>query len=97
MDFNQYSAYSIISANEAIKKEDIAKVLNIFEDLRKFNTEREVRNWLKTNWNVEDGINHISISDYTTISLTNGQNYFNLTLQNENKVKTYNYLKERRV
>ena len=97
MDFNKYSAYSIISANEAVKKEDVAKVLNIFDDLKKFNTEKEVRNWLKANWNVEDDINHISISDDTTISLINGQNYFNLTLQQGNKVKSYNYSKERRM
>lgn len=97
MSFNKYDTYSIISNSESSKKEDISKILIQIEELKDLNTESEVRDWLKTNWNIQENINYFTMSDNITVTLSNSQNYFNLTMQEENKVKTYNYLRERSV
>lgn len=91
MSLNQYNIYSRMSQSKKSTTEDVFKVLTLISELKNFDKEEEVKEWLKNHWNIKDDICNFSICDNICLSATTGKKYFNVTVKNEDKVKIYNF------
>lgn len=94
MTFNKYSVYSAVSATESSGKNDLTKTLRQLEKLKRFNNAEEVKNWLKENWQIENEVSNFNVAKNISITTTTGNKYFNVTVKEEKKIKTYNFTKE---
>lgn len=94
MELNQFDLYSSISQSELKNLDDEKAILQKVEKLRFFDTASEVKDWLREMWGIKDDILNFSLAKNVSLSTASGDKYFNVTLQMENKIKTYNYTKE---
>ena len=91
MAFNQYSAYSIVSTTENNDSSDILKILNVLEQVEKLQNANDAKEWVKTNWNLRDDIQNLPLAKDIKLSTRTGKNYFNITIEQDKQVKSYNF------
>ena len=91
MAFNQYSIYSIVSTTENVDSNDVLKILNLLEQVEKLKNIEDAKEWLKTNWNLRDDIQNLPLAKDVKLSTRTGKNYFNITIEQNKQVKSYNF------
>lgn len=91
MAFNQYSVYSIVSTTENNDSSDILKILNVLEQVEKLQNANDAKEWVKTNWNLRDDIQNLPLAKDIKLSTRTGKNYFNITIEQDKQVKSYNF------
>ena len=91
MAFNQYSVYSIVSTTENNDSSDILKILNVLKQVEKFQNANDAKEWVKTNWNLRDDIQNLPLAKDIKLSTRTGKNYFNITIEQDKQVKSYNF------
>lgn len=91
MAFNQYSMYSIVSTTENNNSSDILKILNVLEQVEKLQNANDAKEWIKTNWNLRDDIQNLPLAKDIKLSTRTGKNYFNITIEQDKQVKSYNF------
>ena len=98
MELNRY----LISAKNLDKNsnEERREVLEELNALKKFKTEKEVRDFLKKKFGIKDNIENFTIISDIVISVGVGNKYFNVTYvyseNEENYIKSFNYKLEER-
>ena len=91
MAFNQYSVYSIVSTTENNDSSDILKILNVLEQVEKLQNANDAKEWVKTNWNLRDDIQNLPLAKDIKLSTRTGKKYFNITIEQDKQVKSYNF------
>lgn len=91
MAFNQYSVYSVVSTTENNDSSDILKILNVLEQVEKLQNANDAKEWVKTNWNLRDDIQNLPLAKDIKLSTRTGKNYFNITIEQDKQVKSYNF------
>lgn len=91
MAFNQYSVYSIVSTTENQDSSDILKILNVLKQVEKLQNANDAKEWVKTNWNLRDDIQNLPLAKDIKLSTRTGKNYFNITIEQNKQVKSYNF------
>ena len=91
MAFNQYSVYSIVSTTENNDSSNILKILNVLEQVEKLQNANDAKEWVKTNWNLRDDIQNLPLAKDIKLSTRTGKNYFNITIEQDKQVKSYNF------
>lgn len=91
MAFNQYSVYSIVSTTENNDSSDILKILNVLKQVEKLQNANDAKEWVKTNWNLRDDIQNLPLAKDIKLSTRTGKNYFNITIEQNKQVKSYNF------
>ena len=91
MAFNQYSVYSIVSTTENNDSSDILKILNVLKQVEKLQNANDAKEWVKTNWNLRDDIQNRPLAKDIKLSTRTGKNYFNITIEQDKQVKSYNF------
>lgn len=91
MAFNQYSVYSIVSTTENNDSSDILKILNVLKQVEKLQNANDAKEWVKTNWNLRDDIQNLPLAKDIKLSTRTGKNYFNITIEQDKQVKSYNF------
>ena len=91
MAFNQSSVYSIVSTTENNDSSDILKILNVLKQVEKLQNANDAKEWVKTNWNLRDDIQNLPLAKDIKLSTRTGKNYFNITIEQNKQVKSYNF------
>ena len=91
MAFNQYSVYSIVSTTENNDSSNILKILNVLKQVEKLQNANDAKEWVKTNWNLRDDIQNLPLAKDIKLSTRTGKNYFNITIEQDKQVKSYNF------
>ena len=51
----------------------------------------DAKEWVKTNWNLRDDIQNLPLAKDIKLSTRTGKNYFNITIEQDKQVKSYNF------
>lgn len=93
MEMNQFNLYSVIVKTEKKEQDNASKTIETINKLESFNAMSDVKKWLQEAFGIKDDILNFGISADTRISVNTGQKYFNVTVEYQNEVKSYNYNK----
>ena len=91
MDINQYSIYSAVSKNENKNQDDLAKASEITAMLHKFDNAQNAKEWLKENFRISGDTKNLPIAYGVCITTKSNKTSFNVIVQQNNKIKTFNY------
>ena len=69
------------------------KVLKIIDKLKSFDEMKDARAYLNESFGIHSDINKLPIANNALISVKTGSKYFNITIEHDNKVKSFNYNK----
>ena len=90
-----------IEEKKADEKQNWQFVLKKLAELKKFKTEKEARNFLKENWNINKDVENLNISTCIRLSCGTGEKYFNITYEylhdDEIDIKSFNYTLEKNI
>ena len=93
MEINNFTTYSCISETEN-KKNDENDIVNKFiEDLYNINYENEAKEYIHNLWGIKDDVQNFAISSNVHISTCSMYTYYNITVESENSVKSFNFKK----
>ena len=57
----------------------------------KLQNANDAKEWVKTNWNLRDDIQNLPLEKDIKLSTRTGKNYFNITIEQDKQVKSYNF------
>lgn len=86
-----YSIYSKVGVYEQEDTELKKKVLQSLTLLRNFSNSTEAKEWLYLNWKLKSDISNFVIACDINISTKTTEKFFNITVQTDKQVKSYNY------
>ena len=89
-----------IEEKKADEKQNWQIVLKKLAELKKFKTEKEARNFLKENLDINRDVENLSISTCIRLFASAGEKYFNITYEylhdDEIDIKSFNYKLEKK-
>lgn len=93
MTFNKFSIYSAVSLTENKNNKDFEKVLKLIEQLNRFDDENSVKTYLRENFGIQNDVMQLAITSNTLISAQTGRKHYNVTIEYDKSVKSFNFNK----
>lgn len=97
MQYNKYSAYSIVSDTEQKNQQDLQKTLNLIETLSFFNNHHDTKEFLKNTYKLNEDIQNFPLSSNGILSIVENKNKYTVKItyknQNENECVVFSYIK----
>lgn len=97
MQFNPYSAYSIISTNEGKNKDDLQKVLNLIDDMCKIKSIKNAKEYLNEEYNIKDSVEKYPLGSKGYLYVNENKEEYSVKIvyekDDEKECRIYNYKK----
>lgn len=97
MQINKYAAYSVVSLTENKNQNEIAKILNLIEDLESIKSIKKAKEYLKNTYGIKDSVQNFPISSVGLLHVNENDKKYSIRViykdQEESECVIYSYKK----